>query len=73
VHLHYFLSVYMSTQVSRQAASTRRLQNISEMRVLEIGQVRSVSVLLVDLVTEGRRRFISLLVAVHEQHSETDG
>jgi len=41
-------------------------------RVLEISQVRSVGVLLVDLVTESRCRLVSLLVAVHEQHSERD-
>lgn len=46
------------------------LENIPEVRVLKIGQVRAVSVLLVDLVAEGRGRFISLLVAVHEQHSQ---
>jgi hypothetical protein len=52
----------------RQFTKTH-LQNISEMRVLEIGQIRSVGVFLIDLMTEGRLRFISLLVAVHEQHS----
>jgi hypothetical protein len=68
LQLHCFASSYVSTR-----SINPHLQNISEMRVLEVRQVRSVSVLLIGLVTEGRLHFISLLIAVHEQHPQSDG
>ena len=52
--------------------SLQGLQNISEMRVLKIGQVRTVGEFLVKFMTEGRCRFVLLLVAVHEQHPQRD-
>lgn len=60
------------TYIVYGSSQSEYLQDISEVRVLEIGEICSVGVLLVNFVSHSSGCFISLLVATDQQQPQCD-